>query len=73
MVFPATEILVGIILISIPKTIKKGPRKADCIETIQAVDVVPILVPSNIIILSRNVITPVLPRETVIEDTNVLD
>src|SRR5690554_6607074 len=71
--FPATEIRVGIILINVPKTIKRGPKKEDSIETIQAVEVVPTLVPNKIKMLSRNVITPVLTNETVSEETKVLD
>ena len=71
--FPATDILDGIILIKVPKTIKNGPRKSEFIETIQAVEVVPILVPSRIKILSRNVIIPELTKVTVREDTKVLD
>lgn len=70
---PATEILFGIMLINVPKTMKKGPKKDDSIETIHAVEVVPTLVPNKIKILSRKVITPELTNETVNEDTKVLD
>jgi hypothetical protein len=56
-----------------PKTIKKGPKNADCIETIQAVAVLPIFVPNNNKRLSRKVRIPVLTKETVREDTSVLD
>src|SRR5690606_4278852 len=71
--FPATEIRVGIILITVPNTIKSGPNKEESSDTIHAVEVVPTLVPNKTIILSRKVITPEFTKDTVNEDTKVLD
>lgn len=52
---------------------KNGPKNDEFIDTIQAVEVVPILAPNKIRILSLKVIIPVLTNDTVKVDTNVLD
>ena len=71
--FPATANFVGTKLIIDPKTMKMGPIKYEFAETIQAVEVFPMLVPSKIKILSLNPITPELTNVTVKDDTMVLD
>src|SRR5690606_36444718 len=70
---PATEILPGIILTKVPNTMKKGPNNVDWNDTIHAVAVVPTCVPKRISKLSRNVMIPVFTKETVRDETNVLD
>lgn len=71
--FPAILIFPGIILITVPRTRKKGPRKDDWKLAIHAVEVFPILVPRSISKLFLSVITPELTSVTVNEDTKVLD
>lgn len=71
--FPATAILVGMVLIRVPKTMKNGPRKKEFNDTIQAVEVVPTLVPNNMMMLSRKLMIPELTKETVSVETKVLD
>lgn len=70
---PTTDIRVGIILTKTPNTINNGPNKSASIDTIQAVAVLPILVPRRINKLSLKVTTPLLTSDTVKDDINVLD
>lgn len=71
--FPATLILPGIILITVPKTKKNGPRKEDWKLAIHAVEVLPIFVPNKINKLFLKVMTFELTNVTVSEETKVLD
>src|SRR5690606_12406770 len=52
---------------------KKGPNNVDWNDTIHAVAVVPTFVPKRISKLSRNVMIPVFTKETVRDETKVLD
>lgn len=66
-------IFAGIMLITVPKTKKNGPKKEEFTLAIQAVDVLPILVPKTMSKLFRNDITPELANVTVSDDTKELD
>lgn len=71
--FPTIVSLDGNILISEPNTMKNGPKNADCMETIQAVEVFPILVPKSMRMELRKLSTPELVKVTVSEEISVLD